>query len=65
MATTKSKLPIGEQVKEALDGRTQRWLAREIGMTEDSLSRKMQGLLEFTDDEIESINVRLSSSIQK
>ncbi len=56
-------LPVQEQVKEALDGRTQRWLALNIKMPESDLSKKMNGALDFTQKEIDSINELLKSSI--
>lgn len=62
---TKVKASIPEQVKEALDGRTQRWLSMEIKMPEDTLSKKMNGISEFTDEEINTINERLSANISK
>lgn len=55
---------IPEQVKTALDGRTQRWLALEIKMPESILSKKMNGEVFFTKDDIETINMRLSSKIE-
>lgn len=60
------KLSIQDQIKEALDGRTQRWLAMEIKMPESNLSKKMQGVdgYIFTPEDIEKINTRLSSNIQ-
>ena len=64
---TKIKLSVSEQIKEAMDGRTQRWLALEIKMPEDTLSKKMNGFegAKFTDEEIEIINTRLQSNIKK
>ncbi len=62
MATVK-KLCVQEQVKVALDGRTQRWLAMEIKMPEDTLSKKMKGYSEFTQDELYLINKRLKVNI--
>lgn len=61
MAT--KKICVQEQVKKALDGRSQRWLAMEIKMPEDLLSRKMNGYKEFTQDDVDRINKRLSSTI--
>lgn len=61
---SKVTVSIPEQVRTALDGRTQRWLALEVKMSEDMLSKKMQGLIEFTEDEIERINTRLNSKIK-
>ncbi len=63
----KKKIPLSsipEQVKKALDGRTQRWLALEIKMPEDLLSKKMKGNTAFSKAEIEAINKRLSSNIE-
>lgn len=60
----KIKLTVAEQVKAVLDGRTQRWLALEIKMPEDVLSRKLKGVAEFTKEEIDSINNRLGCNIQ-
>jgi len=57
------KKKVIEDVKVALDGRTQRWLALEIKMPEDNLSKRMQGVVWFTQDEIETINTRLNSNI--
>ena len=61
----KEVLTVPQQVEIALDGRTQRWLALEIKMPENNLSKRMKGEVEFTDEEIEKINTRLSSSISK
>lgn len=61
---TKEKLSVIEQVKVALDGRTQRWLALEIKMPEDNMSKRMTGTVQFTQEEINSINERLKSNIE-
>lgn len=58
-------LSIPDQVKLALDGRTQRWLALNIKMPETDLSKRMNGLVEFSDEEIKSINQLLKSKIKK
>lgn len=63
MAKTQT-VSIPEQVKEALDGRTQRWLALNIKMPETDLSKKMNGAAEFTDEEIQTINEVLKSDIK-
>lgn len=65
MATKTKPISISEQIKIALDGRTQRWLSTEIGMIEDTFSKKMRGIFQFTDEDIEKINARLSSNIRK
>lgn len=58
-------LSIPEQVKVALDGRTQRWLSFGIRMPESDLSKKMNGVDEFTDEEIKAINQLLKSKIKR
>jgi hypothetical protein len=57
-------LTIPQQVEIALDGRTQRWLALQIRMPETDLSKKMNGKVEFTEEEIKQINTILKSKIQ-
>ena len=59
----KLKQQVINDVKVALDGRTQRWLALEIKMPEDNLSKRMQGIVWFSQEEIETINARLNSKI--
>jgi hypothetical protein len=55
---------IPDQVKVALDGRTQRWLALEIKIPESVLSKKMSGEVMFTDADVNSINKRLKCNIR-
>jgi len=57
------KITIPEQVKKALDGRTQRWLSMEIRMPEDVLSKKMNGVDDFTQDDLDKINARLGTKV--
>ena len=56
---------IQKQIKTALDGRTQRWLALEIKMPEANLSKKLSGKdgYVFTPDDIKKINKKLRSNI--
>lgn len=61
MATKKIEKTVSEQIKEALDGRTQRWLALKIGMSEDKLSNKLKGLTDFLKEELELINSALNT----
>ena len=58
-------LSIPEQIKIALDGRTQRWLSFEVRITEIELSKKMNDVIPFTDEDIAKINERLSANIKK
>ena len=58
---TKTELRLHERIKEALDGRTQRWLSLNAKIPESELSRKMQGKLLFTDPEISRINEALKT----
>lgn len=62
--TNTTTISIQEQIKIALDGRTQRWLAMEIKMSEDVLSKKMKGFLPFTKEDIKAINTRLKSKVK-
>ena len=57
----KTDLRLHERIKEALDGRTQRWLSLNAKIPESELSRKMQGKLLFTDAEITRINEALKT----
>lgn len=61
----KTILSIAEQVEKALDGRTQRWLSLNARIHETELSKKMNGLVDFTEDEISRINEALKSKIKK
>ena len=59
------KLTIQEQIKKALDGRSQRWLAMEVKIPESNLSKKMTGKdgYVFTNEDIVKINKRLSANL--
>lgn len=57
-------LSIADQIRIALDGRTQRWLSFEVKIPEQELSKKMNGSLEFTEEELKSIQERLKFKIQ-
>jgi hypothetical protein len=54
-------MKLHERIKEAMDGRTQRWLSLNAKIPESELSRKMQGKLLFTDSEITRINEALKT----
>lgn len=58
---------IQKQIKKALDGRTQRWLALEIKMPESNFSKKMAGKdgYIFTVDDLKKINRKLGCNISK
>ena len=58
-----SQIPIPDQIKTALDGRTQRWLSFEVRIPEPELSKKMNGVLDFTSAEITAIEERLKFKI--
>ena len=58
-------LSIPEQIKTALDGRTQRWLSFEVRIPEPDLSKKMQDKAPFTEQEIKDIEERLNFKISK
>jgi len=59
------KLTVQEQIKKALDGRPQRWLALEIKMPETNLSKKMKSKngYVFTKEDIDKISKRLDYKI--
>jgi len=59
------KLTIGEQIKKALDGRTQRWLSFEVRIPEQDLSKKLSGGIEFSADELLRIEERLNFKLAK
>lgn len=61
----KTILSIPEQVKIALDGRTQRWLALNARIHETEVSKKMNGDVPFTEEEINRINDLLNVNIKK
>jgi len=56
----KEVLSIPEQIKVALDGRSQRWLSFEIRMPEPDLSKRMQGHVDFSELELKTIQERLN-----
>lgn len=53
-----------KDIKTAMNGRSQRWLSLEIKMAEGDLSKKMNGNLDFTEEDIKSINTVLKSKIK-
>lgn len=57
-------LSVPDQIRGALDGRTQRWLSLKIGMPESVLSNKMIGRDRFTDTEIKAISQLLKVKIR-
>jgi len=59
----KIKLSIPEQIRVALDGRTQRWLSFETRIPEPDVSEKMKGRAEFTKEELAKIEARLKFKI--
>lgn len=60
----KEKKSIPEQVSIALDGRTQRWLSFEVRIPEQELSKKMNGIAEFTSEDLQKIEERLNFKFQ-
>ena len=58
---------IPEQIKLALDGRTQRWLSFEVRIPEQDLSKKMNEVegFSFSEDELVRIEKRLSFKLKK
>ncbi len=62
MATKKEK-SIGAQIREYLY-RNQSWLARETGIKEPLLSRKLNGYVDWTQDDLDKINTALGTSFK-
>lgn len=58
-------LTIPQQIKKALDGRTNRWLALEIKMPESELSKRMNGKMPFSKEQLKSIESRLGVELDK
>lgn len=54
------KKSFKDQFLEALDGRTQRWLSFEVRIPEQELSKKINGVIPFSEDEIKKIEDRLN-----
>ena len=59
----KKNKTLPEQIKAALDGRTQRWLSLKVEIPESDFSKKMNGIIDFSKDEIVRINKRLNCNI--
>ena len=57
-------LSIIEQVEKAMDGRTQRWLAFNTRIPETDLSKKMNGKMPFTQEDLDKINSVFEVNIQ-
>lgn len=57
------EMKLHDKIKQALDGRTQRWLSLNAKIPESELSRKMQGKLLFTNAEITRINEALKTDL--
>ncbi len=50
-----------KMIEDALDGRTQKWLADKLGLDTTSLYHKIAGLVEFTQEELNKINDNLGT----
>ncbi len=51
-------------IEDALDGRTQKWLADKLGLDTTSLYHKIAGLMEFSQDELNTINETLGTDFK-
>ena len=56
---------VSEQITQALDGRTRRWLSFEVRISEQDISRKMNGHIDWNDGDLEKIEERLSFKIDR
>ena len=63
---TKNKLekPLVQQIKDKMDGRTQRWLSQKTGISEDKLSNKLTGITAFTEEDVKVINDALGADFK-
>ncbi len=61
----KAVFNIIDQIKVALDGRTQRWLSKKTGIRTTDLSMKMTGKMLFSDEELKAISQVLGVKIKK
>ena len=59
------KKEIVDKIELALDGRSYRWLTLEIKMPESELSKRMNGHIEFTEEELTRIHDRLNENLIK
>lgn len=57
--------PAIKKIEQALDGRSYRWLALEVKMPESELSKRMNGHIDFTIEELTRINERLNRNLIK
>ncbi len=57
--------PILAQVISAMDGRVKIWLAKKIGIREAELSKKMNGHIQFSEDELLKIELVLDFKIKR
>lgn len=62
MATKKEK-SISTQIREFLY-RNQAWLARETGIKEPVLSRKLNGYVDWTQEDLDKINKALGTNFK-
>lgn len=51
-------------IEDALDGRTQEWLSSKIDINKTRLSHCINGLMEFTQEELDSINKFLGTDFK-
>jgi plasmid maintenance system antidote protein VapI len=64
MATKiKEKKTIGEQIK-LMFSRNQSWLARQVGLSEAQLSRKINDTKEWTQEDLDKINKVLNTDFK-
>lgn len=63
MMAQKDKRVIGHKIRTHFR-RSQTWLAAEIGMSESQLSKKMNGLRDWTQEELDKINKVLGENFK-
>lgn len=58
------KIEAIKKVIKSYFNRNQAWLAKEVGMSEAQLSRKMNGSKEWTQEELDKINTVLGTKLK-
>jgi galactitol-specific phosphotransferase system IIB component len=63
--TVGSKITIQMKIKKALDGRSQRWLAKQMNFSDCTMSLRMTGMIEFSEEELKKISKILKVDLKK
>lgn len=65
MASVRKKpTEMGKKIIKALDGRTQRWLSQKTDISDVDLSNRINGVFQFTQDQLDRINLILDLNLE-